>query len=60
MAAEGPDVALNTDHRRHQQQDQQGISQAEAEQLLDALKEREMDAQKRRYRATGQSRGKDW
>ena len=38
----------------------QQISQEEAEQLLEALKDREIDAQKRRFRATGKTRGKDW
>ena len=28
--------------------------------VLEALKNREIDAQKRRYRATSASRGKDW
>ncbi|MGY8822332.1 MAG: tetratricopeptide repeat protein [Candidatus Latescibacterota bacterium] len=41
-------------------QEPQKISPEEAEQLLDALKDREVDAQKRRYRATGKTRGKDW
>jgi Ca-activated chloride channel homolog len=38
----------------------QQISQEEAEQLLEALKDREIDAHKRRFRATGKTRGKDW
>ena len=42
------------------EQSEEQIGQKEAEQLLEALKNREIDAQKRRYRATGASRGKDW
>ena len=36
------------------------ISPEEAQQLLDALKDREEEAQKRRFRATGKAQGKDW
>ena len=51
-----------------QQQDQQQseagedepISPREAEQLLDALEDREQEAQKRRFRAVGRAQDKDW
>ena len=63
-----PDEGDGEDQERGQQSETEGepeqseehIGQKEAEQLLEALKNREIDAQKRRYRATSASRGKDW
>ena len=40
--------------------EQQSISPEEAQQLMDALKNRELDAQKRRFRATGKAQARDW
>ena len=36
------------------------MEEQDAERLLDALKDREKNAQRRRYRATGETYGKDW
>ena len=56
------------DQDQQDQQDQQQseagedepISPREAEQLLDALEDREQEAQKRRFRAVGRAQDKDW
>ena len=68
QAPSQPDEGGGEDQERGQQSETEGepeqseehIGQKEAEQLLEALKNREIDAQKRRYRATSASRGKDW
>ncbi|MEE3234095.1 MAG: tetratricopeptide repeat protein [Candidatus Latescibacterota bacterium] len=44
--------------RTAEEVDQMG--EQDAEQLLDALKDREKDSQRRRFRATGETHGKDW
>ena len=36
------------------------MGEQDAEQLLEALKDREKDAQRRRFRVTGETHGKDW
>jgi Ca-activated chloride channel family protein len=46
--------------QKQEEQEQMAISPEEAQQLLEALQDREKEAQKRRFRATGQARGKDW
>ena len=51
------------DRQQDQQPQQSGeepISPAEAQQLLDALEDREQEGQKRRFRATGKAQDKDW
>ena len=40
--------------------EQQSISPEEAQQLMDALKNRELEAQNRRFRATGKTQARDW
>ena len=40
--------------------EQQSISPEEAQQLMDALKNRELEAQQRRFRATGKAQARDW
>ena len=58
-------VTDQQDQRDQQDQEPSGIDKdqmdsKEAQQLLDALKDRELDAQRRRFRATTQTHGKDW
>ena len=57
---EGQERGQQSEAEGEPEQSEEHISQKEAEQLLEALKNREIDAQKRRYRATSASRGKDW
>ena len=40
--------------------EQRSISPEEAQQLMDALKNRELEAQQRRFRATGKAQARDW
>ena len=62
------EVRQERDQQQDQLQDQQQsevgedepISPREAEQLLDALEDREQEAQKRRFRAVGRAQNKDW
>ena len=46
--------------QEEQSAEQQSISPEEAQQLMDALKNRELEAQKRRFRATGRAQDRDW
>jgi tetratricopeptide (TPR) repeat protein len=56
------DQQQQNQQQQQQQPAQEGekISPEEAQQLLDALEDREQEAQKRRFRATGRAVGKDW
>ena len=46
--------------QQEQPTEQQSISPEEAQQLMDALKNRELEAQQRRFRATGKAQARDW
>ncbi len=46
--------------QQEQPAEQQSISPEEAQQLMDALKNRELEAQQRRFRATGKAQARDW
>ena len=46
--------------QEEQPAEQQSISPEEAQQLMDALENRELEAQQRRFRATGKAQARDW
>ena len=46
--------------QEEQPAEQRSISPEEAQQLMDALKNRELEAQQRRFRATGKAQARDW